>query len=553
MGKATIIAVDDDAPVLAAVRADLRSRYADSYQIVAAESGEAALEAVEELTRRGEDVALFVVDQKMPGMQGTDFLLAAAPYFPEARKILLTAYADTHAAITSINEIGLDHYILKPWHPPEDNLYPVIDDLLDDWAANRPAAFDGIRVVGARWDAATHDVKDWLARNRLPYRFLDVERDPEARTLLAAADDDEPLLPLVFFADGSLAVRPDPRALAERVGLRVTASAPFYDLVVVGAGPAGLAAAVYGASEGLRVAVIERHATGGQAGTTSLIENYLGFPSGVSGADLARRATAQAERFGAEILTAAEVTGIRVEGTTRVLALSDGSEVACHAALIASGMRVRRLDVPGYERFTGAGVYYGVSRSEARAYEDEKVFVIGGANSAGQAAMLFSRHAAEVTLVVRGGSLRDRMSQYLVDQVETTPNIHVLTSTEVVAVDGGEHLERITLREAASDRTWDEEAAGLFIFVGAVPHTDFLAGLVETNDRGFIPTGPDLMRDGARPKGWPLDRDPYLLETSVPGIFAAGDVRDGAVRRVASAVGQGAICVSFVHRYLETV
>ncbi|MBW3662416.1 MAG: FAD-dependent oxidoreductase [Actinobacteria bacterium] len=553
MGKPTIIAVDDDAPVLAAVRADLRSRYADGYRIVAAGSGETALEAVEELTRRGEDVALFVVDQKMPGMQGTDFLLAAAPYFPEARKILLTAYADTQAAITSINEIGLDHYILKPWHPPEDNLYPVIDDLIDDWAANRPAPFDGIRVVGARWDAATHDVKDWLARNRLPYRFLDVERDPEARALLAAADEEEALLPLVFFADGSVAVRPDPRVLAERVGLRVTASAPFYDLVVVGAGPAGLAAAVYGASEGLRVAVIERQATGGQAGTTSLIENYLGFPSGVSGADLARRATAQAERFGAEILTAAEVTGIRVEGTTRVLTLSDGSEVACHAALIASGMKVRRLDVPGYERFTGAGVYYGVSRSEARSYEGEKVFVVGGANSAGQAAMLFSRHAAEVTLVVRGGSLRDKMSQYLVDQVEATPNIRVLTSTGVAAVDGGDHLERITLRDGASDRSWGEEAAGLFIFVGAVPHTDFLAGLVETNDRGFIPTGPDLMREGSRPKGWPLDRDPYLLETSVPGIFAAGDVRDGAVRRVASAVGQGAICVSFVHRYLETV
>ncbi len=552
MSKPVLLAVDDDPQVLAAVRRDLQARYARDYRIVASDGGPAALEATRELHRRGDEVALFLVDQRMPELSGTEFLLEARDHYPDARKVLLTAYADTEAAIQSINEVGLDHYLMKPWDPPEETLYPVLDDLLDDWSAARPAPSDGIRVVGARWDAATHDVKDFLVRNQIPYRFLDVDRDPEAATLLDAGADAEPLLPVVFFPGGEALTQPGPRELAGQVGLQVQASAPFYDLVIVGAGPAGLAGAVYGASEGLRVAVLERQAPGGQAGTSSRIENYLGFPNGISGADLARRATAQAKRLGAEILSPVEVTSVRAEGPARVVTLSDGRELSSHTVLVASGMRVRKLDVPGIAELTGTGVYYGATFADATSYRDERVFLVGGANSAGQAAMMFSRYAEEVTLLVRGPSIALKMSQYLVDQVEATDNIRVLTGTQVREVRGNERLEEVVLASEEAGQT-TEKAAGLFVFVGAVPHTDFLDGAVVMNSRGFVRTGPDIAGPGEKPRGWPLERDPYLLETSVPGIFAAGDVLEGTVQRVASAVGQGSMCISLVHRYLATV
>jgi len=550
MAKPAIITVDDDPQVLAAVERDLRQRYAAAHRIIKAASGAEALEALGGLKQRGDTVALIVADQRMPQMTGTEFLLAAAGLFPQARTVLLTAYADTDAAIQAINDVGLDHYLMKPWDPPEERLYPVLDDLLEDWRLNADAPYDGIRVLGTTWSPRTHDTKDFLARNQVPYRFLDIERDAAARTIVESAGA-ESRLPLVLFPDGTTLMEPERRALADKVGLQTEAKAPFYDVVVVGAGPAGLAAGVYGASEGLRVAMIEREATGGQAGTSSRIENYLGFPKGISGTDLARRAAAQAQRFGAEIITAGEVVGVTVEDPVKVVTLADGSRLSCRALIIATGMTTRTLGVPGYERFAGAGVYYGAAITEAATYKDEPVFVIGGANSAGQGAMMFSRFASHVTMVVRAPTLEERMSQYLVDQIRSTANIEVLVGTEVLGVDGPKRIERITLR--TGEETYERPAAAVFIFVGAVPHTDFLRGVIALNDRGFILTGPDLGALGTRVGGWPLERDPYLMETSVPGIFAAGDVRHGVVRRVASAVGQGSVCISFVHEYLATV
>ena len=545
------MAVDDDPQVLAAVRADLREKYARDYRIVVAESGASALEAVGQLHGRGDEVALFLVDQRMPEMTGTDFLLAATPHFPEAKKVLLTAYADTDAAIQSINEVGLDHYLTKPWDPPEDTLYPVLDDLLSDWWAGHRPVFEGIRVVGARWSAETHDVTDFLARNQIPYRLLDAERGGEGAALLESAD--RTAFPVVFFPDGTVLEQPDARALAAEVGLKVLASEPFFDLVVIGAGPAGLAAAVYGASEGLRVAVVEQQATGGQAGSSARIENYLGFPTGISGADLARRATAQAARFGAEILTAVRVTGISVDGQSRAVTLDDGSEIRCKAIVIASGMTVRKLDVPGCDRYTGAGVYYGATLSEASALTGGTAVVVGGANSAGQAAMMLSRFADRVLLVVRGASLKEGMSSYLIDQIAATNNIEVRVRTEVQEVLGEETVTQAVLHDGETGEDVVEDAAAIFIFVGAVPHTDFLDGVVALDEKGFVLTGPDIAETKRPPTPWPLERDPFLHETSVPGVFAAGDVCHGVVRRVASAVGQGSICISFVHRYLDNV
>lgn len=553
MSKPAIVAVDDDPQVIGAVRRDLRSRYAEDYRIVSAGSGAEAIEALEGLKARGDSVALFLVDQRMPQMSGTEFLLEARPLFPDAKRLLLTAYADTEAAIQAINEVDLDHYLMKPWDPPDQNLYPVIDDLLGDWRANVPAPFDGIRVAGATWSPKTHDVKDFLARNQVPYRFLDIERDSEAAAMVDAATETSGALPVVFFPDGTTLVQPDKRTLAEQAGLRIEAEAPFYDLVIVGGGPAGLAGAVYGASEGLRTIMVERQAPGGQAGTSSRIENYLGFPAGISGSDLARRAATQAVRLGAEVLTATEVASVHVEDMVKVVTLADGTELHGHALLIASGMTMRKLDVPGYEQFEGAGVYYGAALTEAATYSGGHVYVIGGANSAGQGAMMFARFAAKVTMVVRGPSLEAKMSQYLVDQINGQDNIEVLLNTRVVEVSGEHGVEHIELEDTAAGEKRTLDASAIFIFVGAVPHSSFVADLVRTNERGFVYTGQDIFLGDERPESWSIERDPFLLETSVPGIFAAGDVRHGAVRRVASAVGQGSVVVSMIHKYLDTV
>ncbi len=551
MSKPAIVAVDDDPQVLAAVARDLRRQYAEDYRIVRAASGSEALEALTGLTGRGDTVALFVVDQRMPEMTGTEFLARAMSGHPDAKKILLTAYADTDAAIAAINEVGLDHYLMKPWDPPEDRLYPIVDELLDEWRAAVPVPYDGIKVIGARWSPDSYDVKDFLSRNQVPYRFMDVESEPEARAI-AAATGHPAKLPLVVFPDGTRLERPDHRVLAGQAGLQTEASTDHYDLIVIGAGPAGLGAGVYGASEGLRTAVIERHATGGQAGQSSRIENYLGFPSGISGGELARRATAQAKRLGAEILTAVEATGVRVEDPTKIVTLSDGSELSCRALLIASGMTIRTLDVSGAAPLIGAGIWYGAAVAEAVTYQGEDVIVIGGANSAGQAAMMLSKYAGTVTLVVRGDSLEAKMSQYLVDQIAATPKIRVRLQSQVAGVAGDGHLERVTLRDLTDGSEETISAAGLFIFIGARPHSELVDGVVLRDHRGFVLTGPDMKIDGAWPPSWPLSRDPYLLETSVPGIFAAGDVRANVIRRVASAVGQGAVAVSLIHKYLET-
>lgn len=543
MAKPFILTVDDDPQVLAAVERDLRSRYAADYRILRASSGAQALEAIEGVKGRGDQVALIVADQRMPQMTGTDFLEKAALIFPQARTVLLTAYADTEAAIQAINQVGLDHYLMKPWDPPEDHLYPVLDDLLDEWNQTVDLPYEGIRVIGTTWSPLTHEVKDFLARNQISYRFADVERDEEAAEIAAAADNH---IPVVLMPDGTRLVEPDRRTLAAQVGMRVEAEKPFYDLVVIGAGPAGLAAGVYGASEGLSVTILERDSTGGQAGTSSRIENYLGFPKGISGTDLARRAASQALRLGAEIVTAGEVQSVRVEGETKITTLADGKEIASKAIVVASGMTMRTLEVPGYEKFTGAGLFYGAAISEASTYRERPVFVIGGANSAGQAAMMFSRYSSTVTIVVRGNSIESKMSQYLVDQIRATKNIEVLLDTQVVEMLGETRLDRVVLKQG--EETVERECAAVFVFVGARPHSDFIRDLVAVNEQGFILTGTDLDM-----KKWPLERDPYLMETSVPGVFAAGDVRHGVVRRVASAVGQGSVCISFVHQYLGTV
>ncbi|MGB7876422.1 MAG: FAD-dependent oxidoreductase [Anaerolineales bacterium] len=553
MAKPIILSVDDDMPVLNAIVRDLHSHYGSEYRIVKANSGAEALETMQKLKKRNAPIALFLVDQRMPGMTGIEFLTKTSDFYPDARKALLTAYADTEAAITSINEIGLDHYLMKPWDPPEENLYPVLDDLLSDWLATVQLPYDGIRVAGTLWSPHSHNVKDFLSRNRIPYQWQDIEIDEQARALVDSVVGEDRRLPVVFFPDGSTLIQPDFRFLAEKVGLQTQATQPYYDLIIIGAGPAGLGAAVYGASEGLSTALIEREATGGQAGTSSRIENYLGFPKGISGGDLARRATDQARRLGAEILTAVEAVKVRAEGPVRIVSLNDGTELSCKALIIASGVTVNILDVPGVEKLTGAGIYYGASLTEAASYRDQDVYVVGGANSAGQAAMFFSRFARQVTMLVRGTSLTKSMSQYLIDQIDDTENIHVKTNTIVLEALGDEKLKALKIQDKVTGEEEKVPAAAMFVFIGARSHSTMVEGVVERNSAGFIRAGSSLMRDGKRPKGWKLQRDPFPLETSVPGIFVGGDVRDEAVRRIASAVGEGAIAVSQVHQYLKTV
>ncbi|GAB4227393.1 MAG: FAD-dependent oxidoreductase [Elainellaceae cyanobacterium] len=553
MNKPAILTVDDDPEVLQAVTRDLRRQYGDRFRIVRADSGASALDAIEQLKLRNDTVALFLVDQRMPQMTGVEFLAQASDVFPEAKRVLLTAYADTEAAIRAINVARLDYYLLKPWDPPEEKLYPILDDLLEDWRAHFHPEFQGIRVVGDRWSPDSHRIKDFLTRNQIPYRWLDVEREIEAEKLLRYAKIEDPTLPVVLLADGTHLLQPGNIQIAEKIGLQTQAAKPFYDLIIVGGGPGGLAAAVYGASEGLKTVMIEREAPGGQAGTSSRIENYLGFPVGLSGGDLARRAVTQARRFGVEILNPQEVTGVRIENDYRIVTLTDGSELSCHALILALGVSWRRLSIPGIDRFTGAGVYYGAAQAEALECKDEDVFVVGGANSAGQAAMYFSRYARKVTMLVRGDSLTKSMSQYLIDQIEATHNIEVQCYSSVIEVKGEMSLEALVIHNSQTGETQTVPASSLFIFIGAVPRTEWLDGLLARDEKGFILTGPDLPRNDGRPIAWGLEREPFLLETSIPGIFAVGDVRYGSVKRVASSVGEGSICVQFIHRYLSNL
>lgn len=547
-----ILTVDDDPGVSRAVARDLRREYGENHRVVRADSGSAALEALREIALRGDQVAVILADQRMPQMSGVEFLEQAMDLFPRARRVLLTAYADTEAAITAINVVDLDHYLLKPWDPPEEKLYPVVDQMLSAWRHDPGRPSGDTRVIGHRWSSRSYEIRDLLARNQLPYTFHLCD-DAEGARLLAAAGLDESRLPVVVCSDGETLVQPTDGDVAAHAGLTTTASNEFYDLVVVGGGPAGLGASVYGGSEGLRTVLVESVATGGQAGTSSRIENYLGFPDGVPGAQLTQRARMQAEKFGTEIITTRTVTGLEPRGSARVVTLDDGTEVAAHAVVLATGVSYRTLDVPGLEEHAGQGVFYGAASTEAPSCRGEVVYIVGGANSAGQAAMNFSRFAKRVVMLVRGPSLAASMSQYLIEQIESVDTIEVRTCSEVVGADGDGHLEKLTLRDRNSRIEETVHASWLFVFIGAAPRTDWLDGVVDRDARGFVLTGPDLGREDDRrgPSGWELGRDPFHLETSVPGVFAVGDVRAESVKRVASAVGEGAMAVSLVHRWLE--
>jgi thioredoxin reductase (NADPH) len=551
-----MLSVDDDPDVLRAIERDLRSQYGAEYRVMSSDSPEAALDILNELKVRNDGVALLLADQRMPRMDGVGFLQQAKQIFPNAKRALLTAYADTNAAISAINQASLDYFFMKPWDPPTEHLYPQLNDLLDDWQASYRPAFQGIRVLGTRWSPRSYELRDFLARNHVPYQWIDVEgsaNDPETKLLLETLTPEPSSLPLVLFPDGTKLPNSVPADVAQKVGLRTRAETSFYDLAIVGGGPAGLAAAVYGASEGLHTVMVEREAPGGQAGMSSRIENYLGFPAGLSGGDLARRGVVQARRFGVEILSPQEAVAVRTEGPYRIIKLADGNEISCHALMVASGVQWRRLDAPGIDRLQGAGVYYGGGATEALSCQGEIVYVVGGANSAGQAAMNFARYAERVVILVRGVSLAATMSQYLIDQIKETPNIQLWTHASVAEVHGETHLEEISILCSDTSNVERMPASAMFIFIGAVPRTDWLADVVERDDRGFILTGPDLMQGGQRPKNWTLDRDPFLLETNVPGIFAVGDVRHGSVKRVASGVGEGSVAVQFIHQYLSKV
>jgi thioredoxin reductase (NADPH) len=556
MAKPILLSVDDDSDVLRAIERDLRSRYGAEYRVIGNDSPEGALDVLKQLKVRNDSVALLLADQRMPRMDGIHFLQEATRIYPDAKRALLTAYADTNAAIDAINQANIHYFFLKPWDPPVEHLYPQVDDLLEDWQASYRPTFQGIRVLGTRWSPKSYELRDFLARNRVPYQWIDVElsaNDPETKRLVDALGPEVAQLPVVLFPDGTKLLESIPADVAQKVGLRTRAQTDFYDLAIVGGGPAGLAAAVYGASEGLHTVIIEREAPGGQAGMSSRIENYLGFPAGLSGSDLARRAVVQAQRFGVEILAPQEAVAVRTEGSYRIIKLADGSEISCHALMIASGVQWRKLEAPGIDRLQGAGVYYGGGATEALSCQGEKVYVIGGANSAGQAAMNFAKYAESVVMVVRGTSLASTMSQYLIDQIKETPKIQVWPNASVAEAHGDTRLEEISVLCSDTNQVERVPASAMFIFIGALPRTDWLGSLVERDERGFLLTGPDLIRDGQHPKGWPLDRDPFLLETNVPGLFAVGDVRRGSVKRVASGVGEGSVAVQFIHQYLSKV
>jgi len=547
MARPIILAVDDDVSVLEAVVQDLRRQYGNTYRVMRAASGQAALDTLSQLKTRDEPVALLVSDQRMPGMTGVELLERSREIYPDARRVLLTAYADTGAAIRAINSARIHYYLSKPWDPPEEKLYPVLNDLLDDWQASFRPPFEGLRIIGHRWSPDTHNVRSFLSRNHVPYRWIDLAAGPEGLKLLEERKLDAEKLPVVLFVDGSVLVDPELEALAGKVGLRIQATQDFYDLIVVGAGPAGLAAAVYGASEGLKTVVIEPEAPGGQAGSSSRIENYLGFPSGVTGADLGRRAYAQAARFGAEFVTQRAV-GMRTDGQYRFVQLADGREISSHSVLLAPGVQYRKLELPGSDMLTGRGIYYGAALVEALSCKGEEVYIVGGANSAGQAALYFAKYATKVTMLVRGGGLSATMSKYLIDEIARTSNIVIESGTQVLEVKGDERLQTLRLRGPSGET--EVPASSLFVFIGAAPITAWLPASIERDDKGFLLAGPDLRLDGKWPESWREPREPFLLESSVPGVFVAGDVRHGSVKRVASAVGEGSIAVQLVHQYL---
>jgi thioredoxin reductase (NADPH) len=550
MAKPVIFSIDDDPSVLNSVERDLRSRYGADYRILSINQGKAALDYMKKMEQRSETVALFLVDQRMPEMSGTEFLAEALRTFPQAKRVLLTAYADTQAAIDSINEVRLDYYLIKPWHPPEERLYPILDELLEDWKAHVRLPYEGIRVAGTLWSLTSHQAKDFLTRHQIPYQWLDIEKDPAARKLVEGVTT-ETKLPVIFFPDGTTLIEPDLKQLADKVGLQTRAELPFYDIVIIGSGPAGLAAAVYAGSEGYKCLVVERAAPGGQAGSSPKIENYLGFPSGISGDDLTRRAVSQAKRFGVEILSAQEAVKVEVKDAYRIVTLKDGAEISSHAVLIATGASFHTLKMPGADALTGAGVYYGAAYTEAMNYKNQRVFVAGGANSAAQGAIYLSQFASKVTVLIRGHE--PTASKYLVDAMYANPKIEILLNTDLLEVKGANTLEQITIRDTKRDETQTLDAAALFVFIGVRPQSQIVSGLVKCSDKGYIFTGPDVMVDKKPPQGWTLERDPFLLETSIPGIFAAGDVRYGTNHRVASAVGEGAIAYALIKEYLKTL
>ena len=553
MTKPVILAVDDDPAVLGAIDRDLRQHYRYEYRVMKAGSAEEGLETAQALAARNTPISMFIVDQRMPEMSGIEVLREAMKLHPQSRRVLLTAYADTEVAIQGINEIGLDHYLMKPWDPPELRLYPVLDDLLGEWRARTRPGFMGIRVLGSQWSPQSFAAKEFLSRNRVPYEWADVDQDPAARALAESLAKDLTRLPIVVFPDGSHLVDPTTAALATKAGLQTHATRPFHDVVIVGGGPAGLANAVYAASEGLRTVLVESQAAGGQAGTSSMIENYLGFPAGVTGADLAQRATMQARKFGAELLMGQEVVGLRREDPYRIVKLGDGTELTAYTVVITTGMTARTLDAPGAEALHGRGVYYGAAMTEAARCRGKEICIVGGANSAGQGALFFSRYASRVTMLIRANDLLPMMSRYLADRIRATPNVDVVCGVEVACVNGDGSLSSVVIRSLESGDTRTLPCVALFVFIGVQPHTDAFAGMLERDEAGFIITGSDLPKEHGRPRGWTLERDPFIFETSIPGVFAAGDVRSGANRRVAAAVGEGSAAIYSVHRYLRTV
>ena len=551
MAKPVIFSIDDDPSVLSAVERDLRAHYGQDYRIIPINSGKAALDYLKKLLQRNETVALFLVDQRMPGMNGVEFLEQAILTYPQAKRVLLTAYADTEAAISSINEVGLDYYLMKPWHPPEDRLYPILDELLEDWKMHVRLPYEGIRIAGTLWSLPSHEVKDFLTRNQIPYQWLDIDKDSNARQMVEDVTANIGSLPVVFFPDGNSLVQPNLKDLADKVGLQTRAELPFYDIIIVGSGPAGLAAAVYAGSEGYKCIVIEKSAPGGQAGSSPKIENYLGFPAGISGDDLTRRAISQARKFGVEILSAQEATKVCTRDEYRIVQLADGTEISSHAVLITTGADFHVLRMPGGDQLTGAGIYYGAAYTEAMYYKGRHVFVVGGANSAAQGALYLSRFASKVTVLIRGS--QPTASQYLIDAMEANDKIELLLNTDLIELKGENTLEQLTVRNNINDEVQTFDAAALFVFIGVRPQSQLVEDLVKRNEKGYIFTGADLMEKDKPPQGWTLDRLPLLFETSVPGIFAAGDVRFGTNHRVASAAGEGTIAYAMMKEYLKAL